>query len=130
MNIAMTTEGGRVAPCFAGVELWIFGPGQQVGEHLTVHTAGREPLLWARDLLRRDVDTLLCAGIDVFVWGVLRGNGIRVVPEAAGPAKEVLARWRAGTLRAPSTWPYPGQRRPRHHPGMRRHRPRGGKRLW
>ena len=107
MNVAIATAGERVAPCFAGAELWIVGPDRGIDEHRTIHTAGRDPLYWARELLRLDVGTLLCTGIDQFVWGALEGNGIRVVPEAAGAAGEVLARWRAGELRVPVTWQRP-----------------------
>ncbi len=124
MNVAVTVENGRVAPCFAGVELWIIGPQQNPAGRLTIPTAGREPLFWVRDLARHDVDTLLCAGIDVFAWGAFRGNGIRVVPEAVGSVQEVLDRWRAGRLKAASTWPpvLKGRLESRGHRARRRRR--------
>jgi hypothetical protein len=105
MNVALATDSGRVAPCFAGVELWIVNPSQSAGARLTVSTVGLDPSLWARELVRRDVGVLLCAGIDMFAWGVLRGNGIHVVPEAVGTVDEVMVKWHAGTLSPLPLWP-------------------------
>ena len=120
MNVALTSERGRVAPCFAGVELWIVEANQAVGEHRVIRTAGRDPSHWAQEFVRLDVGVLLCAGIDMFAWGVLRGNGIEVVPEAVGAVDEVLAQWRAGTLNAPPTWPFPVRRHSGHSARTRR----------
>ena len=120
MNIAMTTENGRVAPCFAGVELWIVEPNQGVGVHRIIHTAGRDPSHWARELVRQDVGVLLCAGIDIFVWGGLLGNGVEVVPDAIGTADDVLARWRAGLLITPPIWPPPVRQHSRRRDQTRR----------
>ena len=105
MNVVLTTKNGRIAPCFTGVELWIIGPGQSAGECRVIYTAGRDPVLWARDLVRADVSTLLCTGIDMFVSGSIRGNGIQVITEAIGTVDEVLNRWRAGELKTQPIYP-------------------------
>ena len=125
MNVALTTEGGRIAPCFAGVEVWIVEPAQNACEHRTIPTAGRDPSFWARDLVRLDVDAFLCAGIDMFLWGVLRGNGIEVFANITGPAGEALERWRAGLLAPLQFWPQAEYRHNRQQ-ARRRHRYRGG----
>ena len=109
MNRALTTSHGRVAPCLPGVELRIFRPRQGWDEGQVISTAGWDPLAWTNELLRRDVRTLLCAGIDQFLWGALRGYGIQVVPTVMGVPEDVLRFWDSGRLEVPQSWPpYPG----------------------
>jgi predicted Fe-Mo cluster-binding NifX family protein len=55
--------------------------------------------------MRRDVTILLCAGVDQFLWGVLQGHGIEVVPDAIGSADDVIEQWRSGKLTVPQMWP-------------------------
>ena len=48
----------------------------------------------------------LCTGIiEQFLYGVIRGNGIFVVPNVIGNVLEVLESWRLGKLRIPKSWP-------------------------
>ena len=94
-----------MCPCFSGVDLWILDQGEDMGRHQLVTTAVWAPLAWGRQLMRRDVVILFCAGIDQFLYGALRGCGIGVVPNAAGTPSEVLKKWQRGELRVPSTWP-------------------------
>lgn len=127
MKAALATSHGRMAPCFAGVELLIVrddGPrpadaqvapqasqaGGRVGsadaEVLSTH--GWHPLGWGRELMRHDVGLLLCAGIAPATWAAIRGHGIEVIPNAMGEAGAVLDAWQSGLLDPPKLWPaYP-----------------------
>lgn len=105
MNVALTVEDGRVAPCFAGVELWIIGPNQRIEDRETVKTTESHPLSWARELVRRDIGVFFCSGIDMFAWGFLKGNGVQIVPECFGTVESVLEAWRNGSLMIPSSMP-------------------------
>jgi len=115
-----------MAPCFPGVELWILGPKDDVSARRTIATTDWSLLAWGRKLMRHDVSTLLCAGIDRFVWGSLQGYGIEVVPAATGPASEILAMWRVGALEIPEVWPAPNAAW-RGRPGRFGRRFRGGR---
>ena len=117
MKAALATSHGRMAPCFAGVELRIvrddtpgLADGQAGFEGAEVlSTQGWHPLGWGRELMRRDVGLLLCAGIDQGTWASIRGHGIEVIPNAMGEATTVLGAWRRGLLAPPQLWPaYPG----------------------
>ncbi len=98
MKTALTIRNGRMAACISGVELWLVAENETTEEHELVQTMGWQQLVWGRELMRRDVSVLLCAGIDRFVSGSLQGHGINVMPHVTGPAKEVLQDWRAGKL--------------------------------
>lgn len=90
-----------------------------VGERSEEITAGWGVLEWGRELVRRDVGLLFCSGIDHFLWGALKGNGIDVIPDAVGEPEQVLKLWHGGVLAASAEWP--------HHArgGCRRERLRG-----
>ena len=114
MKAALATSHGRMAPCFAGVDLRIVGdsaPPTQVdgqadldgAEVLSTH--GWHPLGWGRELMRHDVGLLLCAAIDQSTWASVLGHGIQVIPNAIGDAGSVLAEWRSGHLSPPRWWP-------------------------
>jgi hypothetical protein len=117
MKVALATSHGRMAPCFAGVELRIVQADAGLGAAGMVSTRGWHPLTWGRELMRRDVGLLLCAGIDQGTWGAIQGHGIQVVPGAMGDPDAVWEAWRNGVLRPPPVWPaYPnafGRRRGR-----------------
>lgn len=89
------------------------------GEWSEESTAGWGALDWGRELVRRDVGLLFCAGIDRFLWGALKGNGIDVIPDAVGEPEEVLSLWQGGAFNLSGEWP--------HHTrgGCRRERLRG-----
>ena len=125
MNVGLAVSSGRVAPCLPGAELWVVSLGGNREERKTVTTVGWHPLAWPRELMMSNVDTLLCSGIDQFLWGALHGYGIEVVPEAVGHAEEVLEQWRCGRLAAPRVWP-PSLRFADHCRGGRRQRFRNG----
>ena len=116
MNTALTISHGRMAPCFAGVEIWIVS--NNIPEHAAGHaildgakiilTYGWHPLGWGRELMRCDVGLLLCSGIDQSTWSSVQGHGIQVIPNAIGDALSVLNAWRSGRLSPPRLWPaYP-----------------------
>ena len=118
MNVAITVEDGRVVPCFAGVELWIVGPDQNINDRQVVTTSRNQPFSWAKVLAYRDISVLLCGGIDMFSWGYLRGNGVQIVSDCSGSASIVLEAWRRGSLVIPANI--------RNQTGRGRHRRRGG----
>ncbi|AKJ63408.1 hypothetical protein [Kiritimatiella glycovorans] len=117
-----------MAPCFAGTRLLVVDTGASPDAGAEVSTRGWHPLAWGRELMRRDVGTLLCAGIDPATWSAIRGHGIDVVPHAAGTPEGVLEAWRTGALHPAEPWPEPvfGGRRGRGRGGGRRRRFRGG----
>lgn len=130
MKMALTTSHGRMAPCFAGVELRIIDDNADLHEAHILSTRRWHPLVWGRELMRRDVTLLMCAGVNQATWAALRGHGIQVIPNAIGDPGNVLATWRGGRLTPPALWPaYPvGSDRHRGFGGGRRRRFRGGKR--
>ncbi len=113
----MVISHGRMAPCFAGVEVWIVGSNAplqgagQVDHHddfEVISTFGWHPLGWGRELTRHDVGFLLCSGIDPSTWASVQGHGIQVIPSAMGDAASVVEAWRNGRLSPPRLWPaYP-----------------------
>ncbi len=113
MKTALTISQGRMAPCFAGVELRIVEASLSATDDsaLVLETAqvfstqGWHPLGWGRELVRHNVEVLLCAGIDQSTWASILGHGIRVVPTTLGAADEVLSAWRDGSLTVPRIWP-------------------------
>ena len=154
MKVALATSHRRMASCFAGVELRIVGEnalpqapaasqgkqagGPQAGGQAdldvaaVVSTRGWHPLAWGRELMRRDVALLLCAGIDHGTWAAIQGHGIQVIPGAMGDPGTALAAWRSGHLRPPQVWPaYPagfdGLNAGGSGGGRRRRRFRGGR---
>ena len=119
MNLALAISHDRMAPCFAGVGLRIVdeNAGFDDAEYLSTH--GWHPLAWGRELMRRDVELLICAGINLQTWAGIRGHGINVIPEATGDPRQVLLAWRNHQLRPPASWPSYG--------GRQRRRFRGGR---
>ena len=129
MNVALTTSHGRIAPCFSGVELRVVEAQSDLETAKVVVTRGWHPLAWGQELMRHDVNVLLCAGIDQVLWAGIRGYGIHVIPNAMGDPGEVLSQWSVGRLVAPQTWPMlPGMPGPgRGSGGGQRRRFRGGR---
>jgi len=108
MKVGLATSQGRMAPCFAGVALRILEEDADLGDATVDSTQGWHPLLWGRELMRRDVGLLLCAGLDQGTWAAVQGHGIQVIPNAMGQADQVWAAWRSGALSVPPMWPaYP-----------------------
>ena len=105
MSLALTVSRGRVSPCFSGVHLWVLPADGVLRKAEIVPTIGWGPPHWGQELMRRDVTTLLCAGIDRFLWGALQGYGVQVVPEAVGAPGRVVELWQRGDLAVPAEWP-------------------------
>ena len=103
MNVALTISHGRMAPCFSGVELRVIESQGDPEQAEDIVTQAWHPLVWGRELMRRDVNTLLCAGIEQGVWAGIRGYGIEVIPNAMGNPGEVLNQWLNGRLVVPQT---------------------------
>lgn len=129
MKVALVTSHGRMAPCFGGVELRIVDNNGDLRDAHVLSTHGWHPLVWGRELMRRDVTLLLCAGIDQATWAAVRGHGIQVIPNAIGDPATVFGTWRNGGLNPPQLWPaYPAGFGRRGGSGSgRRRRFRGGR---
>ena len=95
-----------MSPCFAGVSLWILEQSAEMEQKQVFDTADWNDLALGRELMHRNVNVLLCAGINRFLWGSLQGYGIEVVPDAIGAPEQVLELWRSGKLIVPDTWPH------------------------
>lgn len=108
MKVALTTGQGRMAPCFAGADLRLVEEGKGYREADVVATHGWHPLAWGHELMRRDVDMLLCDGIDQSVWGAVQGHGIQVIPTVSGDAEQIFEQWSQGKLITPPLWPIYG----------------------
>ena len=108
MKVALTTSHGRMAPCFAGVELRVLSDEMNLAVAKVVLTCGWHPLGWGHELMQRDITLLLCAGIDRGTWSAVQGHGIQVIPNAIGEPEAVFSSWRSGQLCPPQVWPsYP-----------------------
>jgi len=108
MKVALTTSHGRMAPCFAGVELKILSDKMDLDVANVISSCGWHPLAWGHELMQRDVTLLLCAGIDHGTWAAIQGHGIQVIPNAIGEPDTVFTSWRSGRLSPPQIWPsYP-----------------------
>lgn len=51
-------------------------------------------------ILRKDVDVLICGGIEEEYYHYLRWKRVEVLDNVAGPARDVLGRYAQGTLQA------------------------------
>jgi predicted Fe-Mo cluster-binding NifX family protein len=91
---------GRMSPCFSGATLWIVGSGYDIGQkpEAEIDTTNWPDLAWGQELMRRNVNVLLCAGVEHFLHGVLQGYGVDVVPDAFGLPSEVMKQWRKDKL--------------------------------
>ena len=129
MKVALATSHGRMAPCFGGVELRVVENNADLQDARVLSTHGWHPLAWGRELMRRDVALLMCAGIDQATWSAVQGHGIQVIPNAIGDPEPVFAAWRNGRLSPPQLWPaYPvGFGGRRGFGASRRRRFRGGR---
>lgn len=125
MNIGLTVSRRRMSPCLPGVDLWILSGTAEVKEKQVVETEKWHSLAWGRELMQRNVNVLLCAGISRFLWGALRGDGIQVVPDAMGVPDEVAEQWQSGGLTVPRMWPPHVQGGHQRRFGKRRHGCRG-----
>jgi hypothetical protein len=96
MNIGLTVSRECVAPLFSGVDLWVVDFDAGIEDRLIVETKDWSMFAWKDELMRRDVEVLLCAGIDHFLLGALRGYGIEVMSNAVGAPDEVMRIWVQG----------------------------------
>ncbi|MCK5849330.1 MAG: hypothetical protein KAH23_00340 [Kiritimatiellae bacterium] len=105
MNTGLTVSNGRMGPCFSGVCLWIVEPDAAPSKRQIFETTSWQALDWGQELMRHNVRTLLCAGIDQFLWGALQGHGIKVVPDTIGTPEKIIEQWRKRELSIPQMWP-------------------------
>jgi hypothetical protein len=122
MKTAFVINNNRMAPCFAGNELWIYSSSADLDKHEVIDTSGWEMRDWVTNLHRSDVEKLLCAGIDNFLHGALCGNGVVVISDVAGTLDVIFDKWKSGSISEPEY--YGGQGR---HCGYGRKQCRKGK---
>ena len=128
MILALTISHGRMAPCFAGVEICLLSEDENIDNGVRISTHDWHPLSWGYELRRKGVKLLLCSGIDLSTWSGLQGHGIRVIPNIMGDPEKVLTQWRQGALQQPESWPpySPDYRGAPSYQGGKRRRYRGG----
>ncbi len=105
MNLAITVDQGRITSLYLGVHIMLVVIKNQTYECRIVNTDNWSKLSWGKKLLYYDVDLLICSGIEQFLYGVIKGYGINVIPYAIGSVLEVLEHWREGELQPPGLWP-------------------------
>ena len=98
MKAGFIVNSNRMAPCFAGNELFVYDDSVDSSEHEVIDTTSWELRDWVTALLKRDVDQLLCSSIDQFLYGALLGNGIVVIPNVIGAIDEVKDKWQKGMI--------------------------------
>lgn len=94
-----------MAPIFPGIVLQLREEKDIHQVRESIHTDTWRQLSWGTQLMTRNINLLICAGIDQFLWGALRGTGIDVIPNATGTVNRAIGLWRVGLLRPPATWP-------------------------
>lgn len=98
MKVGFIVNSNRMAPCFVGNELWVYRSLSDSDEHEVVVTVDWGLRNWATELMNRDIEQLLCAGIDRFLCGALLGNGITVISNVVGEVVDVQDKWRQGLI--------------------------------
>lgn len=115
MNLVIALNGNRIAPILEGSALQLVAFEQNtftMGQQLI--TDEWSPSMWGRELLRYEVNILICGGIDRFFQGALQGNGIQIVSNITGTLDDVLRLWKSGQLKTGCIWTddgryFPGQ---------------------
>ncbi len=98
MKVGFIVSRNRVASCFAGNELLVYSNLLELDEHEVVSTSDWQLRDWVTELMKRDVGQLVCSGIDRFLNGTLRGNGVTVSCGIVGSIDVVIDRWRQGLI--------------------------------
>ncbi len=96
MKAGFITDSSRMAPCFAGNKLVVFDELSDSDKYEAIDTAGWTLRDWVTELNKRDIEQLLCAGVDQFLYGALLGNGIVVISNVIGAIDEVKEKWQKG----------------------------------
>ena len=100
MKVAIPRMGETVAPCFEYcTTMAVFTTaGAQVLEQADYPLRSREALDRVRLLRDRNVDAVICGGIQGFYEDVLEANGFEVVSWVSGLVEELLALYLRGGL--------------------------------
>lgn len=106
MRLALVTDEGRITPVFEGSQIMLVDVSKGVFECQVINTDSWKSLSWGKHLMQYDVETLLCSGIEQFEFGMIKGHGIAIIPDAMGNVLEVLEYWRRGILKKPHLWPH------------------------
>jgi predicted Fe-Mo cluster-binding NifX family protein len=101
MNVAIPLFGSRISPRFDFCqEILIVTINRGiVRDRKTVSVSTLTPLQRIADLCNRNVNAVICGGINRFDHGHLRNNGISVIYDVMGDADEALNRFLTGRLR-------------------------------
>ena len=101
MNIAIPLFGKRVSPRFDFCQemLILTVEGGTVLNQKTVSISSLTPFQRIAELYHRDVDTVICGGINGFAHRHLTSHGISVIDNVMGEANEALNRYLAGQLK-------------------------------
>ena len=121
MKVGFIINNSRMAPCFSGNDLCVYDDSFKSTEYEIIDTTGWKLRDWATELLKRDIDQLLCSGIDQFLCGALLGNGIIVIFNIVGTIEEVRDKWQKGLISSKQEYGFRGR-----HCGHGRQRCRKG----
>jgi predicted Fe-Mo cluster-binding NifX family protein len=100
MNVAIPLFGSRISPRFDFCQEMLIvtiDRGRVTGRK-TVSVSTLAPLQRIADLCNRNVNAVICGGINNLIHSHLRNNGISVIYDVMGEADEALDRYLAGQL--------------------------------
>lgn len=100
MRIAIPRMGEVVAPCFeycATMAIFTVADGRIV-DQVDFPLKSRDPFDRVRLLRDREVDALICGGMQDIYEDLLRAGGLQVVSWVSGPVEDLLALYVQGRL--------------------------------
>ena len=100
MKVAIPRMGEWVAPCFEYCSTMAIFTVAESGrtDQVDFPLRSRDPFDRVRLLRDREVDTLICGGIQAFYEDLLRANGFEVISWVSGLVEDLLATHLAGEL--------------------------------
>jgi len=104
MNIAIPLFGSRISPRFDYCQeiLIVTIEKGTIIDRKTISISSLTPLQRIAELCNRNVEAVICGGINSLIHNHLKGNGISVIYDVMGEADEALNRYLVGELRSRS----------------------------
>jgi predicted Fe-Mo cluster-binding NifX family protein len=101
MNLAIPLFGRRISPRFDSCQevLIVTIEGGTIRDKKTVSISNLTPHQRITELCNRNVDALICGGINSMVHDYLKENGVCVIHNVMGEVDEALKRYLAGRLK-------------------------------
>lgn len=100
MNVAVPLFGTRISPRFDFCQeiLIVTIEGGRIIDRKTVSISSLTPLQRITELCNRNVNAVICGGINALNHSHLKNNGISVIYDVMGEADEALKRYLTGRL--------------------------------